>query len=70
MGDEGGFAPALNGTEDALDCIIKAIEEAGYKPGHEVTIALTVHSFEFFENGIYDYSIFEGAMCKRLVRSR
>lgn len=61
VGDEGGFAPALNGTEDALDSIIKAIEKAGYKPGEEVTIALDCAASEFFEDGIYDYSIFEGA---------
>ncbi len=60
VGDEGGFAPALNGTEDALDSIIMAIEKAGYKPGVDVTIALDCAASEFFDNGIYDYTKFEG----------
>jgi enolase len=61
VGDEGGFAPALDGTEDALESIIKAIENAGYKPGSDITIALDCAASEFFENGVYDYSKFEGA---------
>ncbi len=66
VGDEGGFAPALDGTEDALQCIIKAIEAAGYKPGRaceggDVSIGLDCASSEFFKDGIYDYSKFEGA---------
>ena len=60
VGDEGGFAPNLDGTEDALDTIIKAIENAGYKPEKEVMIALDCAAAEFYENGIYDYSLFEG----------
>ncbi|MDA3880309.1 MAG: phosphopyruvate hydratase [Prolixibacteraceae bacterium] len=60
VGDEGGFAPALNGTEDALDSIIKAIENAGYKPGSDVTIALDCAASEFFKDGVYDYTLFEG----------
>ncbi len=60
VGDEGGFAPALDGTEDALESIIKAIEAAGYKPGEEVTIALDCAASEFFKGGVYDYSLFEG----------
>jgi enolase len=60
VGDEGGFAPKLDGTEDALECILKAIEKAGYKPGKDITIALDCAASEFFENGIYDYSKFEG----------
>ena len=60
VGDEGGFAPALDSTEDALDTIIKAIESAGYRPGTEVMIALDCASSEFYENGIYDYTTFEG----------
>ena len=56
VGDEGGFAPALNGTEDALDCIIKAIEKAGYVPGKDVTIGLDCASSEFYEDGKYHYS--------------
>jgi len=61
VGDEGGFAPTLKGTEDALESIIAAIEKAGYKPGVDVTIGLDCASSEFYENGIYDYSKFEGA---------
>ena len=60
VGDEGGFAPALNGTEDALDSILKAIENAGYKPGSDVMIGLDCASSEFYKDGIYDYSKFEG----------
>lgn len=60
VGDEGGFAPALDGTEDALDCILKAINLAGYKAGEQVTIALDCASSEFYENGVYDYTKFEG----------
>jgi enolase len=60
VGDEGGFAPALNGTEDALESILKAIEKAGYKPGVDITIGLDCAASEFFVNGIYDYSKFEG----------
>jgi enolase len=60
VGDEGGFAPSLDGTEDALDCILKAVENAGYKPGSDITIALDCAASEFFENGVYDYSKFEG----------
>ena len=60
VGDEGGFAPELNGTEDALDTIIKAIENAGYKIGSEIMIALDCAAAEFYKNGVYDYTIFEG----------
>ncbi len=60
VGDEGGFAPALNGTEDALESIIIAIEKAGYKAGKDVTIGLDCAASEFFKDGIYDYSKFEG----------
>ncbi len=60
VGDEGGFAPALDGTEDALDSIIEAIKMAGYKPGEEVTIALDCASSEFYADGVYDYTKFEG----------
>ena len=59
VGDEGGFAPELNGTEDALDTIIKAIENAGYKIGSEIMIALDCAAAEFYKNGVYDYTIFE-----------
>lgn len=60
VGDEGGFAPSLNGTEDALDCILTAIKAAGYKPGKDVTIGLDCASSEFYMDGIYDYTKFEG----------
>jgi enolase len=60
VGDEGGFAPNLNGTEDALETIIKAIGAAGYKPGSDITIALDPASSEFYKDGIYNYSKFEG----------
>ncbi|HAH23469.1 MAG TPA: phosphopyruvate hydratase [Prolixibacteraceae bacterium] len=66
VGDEGGFAPKLDGTEDALNSIIKAIKNAGYKPGRaeekgDISIALDCAASEFYENGVYDYSKFEGA---------
>ncbi|MFR9166053.1 MAG: phosphopyruvate hydratase [Dysgonomonas sp.] len=60
VGDEGGFAPTLKGTDDALDSIIKAIEIAGYKPGKDVTLALDCAASEFFKDGVYDYTKFEG----------
>lgn len=60
VGDEGGFAPTLDGTEDALNCILEAIKRAGYKAGEQVTIALDCAASEFYEDGIYDYSKFEG----------
>ena len=61
VGDEGGFAPALNGPEDALNSILEAIRVAGYEPGKDVTIALDCASSEFFKEGVYDYTKFEGA---------
>ena len=60
VGDEGGFAPTLDGTEDALDTIAKAVEKAGYKFGDEVLIALDCASAEFYVDGKYDYAKFEG----------
>ncbi len=65
VGDEGGFAPELTGTEDALDCLMQAIRRAGYEPGKDVRIALDCASSEFFVDGIYDYSKFEGEKGKR-----
>ncbi len=64
VGDEGGFAPTFNGTEDAIETILKAIEKAGYKPGRkadggQVCLALDCAASEFFKDGIYDYSKFE-----------
>ncbi len=61
VGDEGGFAPTLKGTEDALESILEAIKKAGYVAGKDVTIALDCAASEFYKNGIYDYSKFEGA---------
>ena len=60
VGDEGGFAPALSGIDEALDLIVNAIETAGYVPGEHVTIALDCASSEFYLDGMYDYSKFEG----------
>lgn len=60
VGDEGGFAPTFDGTEDALDTIKKAVENAGYKFGDEVMIALDCAASEFYVNGKYDYTKFEG----------
>lgn len=65
VGDEGGFAPALNGTEDALDCIMEAIREAGYVPGRDVMIGMDCASSEFYKDGVYDYTLFEGAKGKK-----
>jgi enolase len=62
VGDEGGFAPALTGgTEEALEAILTAIKDAGYEPGKDITIALDCASSEFFVDGVYDYTKFEGA---------
>ncbi len=60
VGDEGGFAPTLDGTEDALDSIALAVEKAGYKFGDEVMVALDCAAAEFYVNGKYDYTKFEG----------
>ncbi len=60
VGDEGGFAPTLGGTEDVLETILKAITETGYKPGSDVTIALDCAASEFYKDGMYIYSKFEG----------
>lgn len=68
VGDEGGFAPALSGIEDALEMIMYAIDRAGYIPGRDVTIALDCAASEFYKNGVYDYRIFEGEKGKRLDR--
>lgn len=61
VGDEGGFAPTLNGTEDAIESIVKAIEAAGYKPGEDVMIGMDCASSEFYRDGLYDYTVFEGS---------
>ncbi|MDA9585050.1 phosphopyruvate hydratase, partial [Flavobacteriaceae bacterium] len=60
VGDEGGFAPTLDGTEDALDTIALAVKNAGYKLGDDIMIALDCAAAEFYEGGNYDYSKFEG----------
>ena len=60
VGDEGGFAPELEGVEDALNLIVQSIVESGYVPGNDVTIALDCASSEFYVDGRYDYSVFEG----------
>ena len=60
VGDEGGFAPALDGTEDALDSIVAAIKAAGYEPGKDVKIGMDCASSEFYKDGVYDYTVFEG----------
>lgn len=60
VGDEGGFAPTLAGTEDALDTIAKAVEKSGYKLGDEIWIALDCAAAEFYVAGKYDYTKFEG----------
>jgi len=65
VGDEGGFAPTFEGTEDAIETIKKAVEKAGYKFGEEVKIALDCASSEFYDNGVYDYTKFEGAKGKK-----
>jgi len=66
VGDEGGFAPKLDGTEDALNSILEAIVKAGYKPGRaedggDVSIGLDCAASEFYQDGIYNYAKFEGA---------
>ena len=60
VGDEGGFAPKLKGTEEAIETILYSIEMAGYKPGKDIMLALDCAASEFYRNGIYDYTIFEG----------
>ena len=60
VGDEGGFAPALSGTEDAIESILAAIKAAGYEPGKDVKIGMDCASSEFYKDGVYDYTIFEG----------
>ena len=69
VGDEGGFAPNLSGgTEEALNSIIAAIEAAGYSAGKDVTIAMDCAASEFYVDGKYDYTKFEGD--KGIIRNR
>ncbi|MGV3042553.1 surface-displayed alpha-enolase [Staphylococcus rostri] len=60
VGDEGGFAPTFEGTEDAVETILEAIKTAGYKPGEDVFLGFDCASSEFYEDGVYDYTKFEG----------
>lgn len=60
VGDEGGFAPALNGTEDAIETIELAVTRAGYSFGEDIVLALDCAAAEFYKEGVYDYQIFEG----------
>ena len=64
VGDEGGFAPTLDGTEDALDTIALAVKKAGYTLGDQIMIALDCAAAEFYVDGKYDYTKFEGAKGK------
>lgn len=66
VGDEGGFAPVISGTEEVLDMMMQAIDNAGYLPGRDVTLALDCASSEYYKEGLYDYAIFEGNGAKRL----
>ena len=68
VGDEGGFAPMLNSTEEALDLIMTAINDAGYFPKKDITLALDCASSEFYINGKYDYTLFEGPNARVLDR--
>ena len=70
VGDEGGFAPVLDGTEDALNCILAAIEAAGYEPFKHITIGLDCASSEFYHDGIYDYTKFEGTKGEKRTASK
>src|SRR6202008_498903 len=54
VGDEGGFAPNLASTDDAISFVMRAIENAGYKPGDQVALALDAAATEFFKNGKYN----------------
>ena len=65
VGDEGGFAPALNGTEEALDILVQAIKAAGYTPGTDITLALDCAASEYHRDGVYDYTLFEGPKGKK-----
>ena len=60
VGDEGGFAPRFEGTEDAVETILSAIKAAGLEPGKDVFLGFDCASSEFYSDGIYDYTKFEG----------
>ncbi len=68
VGDEGGFAPKVDGTEDAIECILKAIADAGYEAGKDITLAMDCASSEFYEDGVYDYTKFEGEGAAKRTR--
>ncbi len=76
VGDEGGFAPTLKGTEEALEVILEAIAAAGYRAGRaaegaDISLAMDCASSEFYDNGIYDYTKFEGdTAAKRTSREQ
>ena len=71
VGDEGGFAPALKGTEEALDILLQAIKAAGYTPGTDITLALDCAASEYHRDGVYDYTLFEGPSgCKRTSKEQ
>jgi enolase len=60
VGDEGGFAPKFEGTEDGIETILEAIEKAGYTPGKDIFLAFDCAASEFYKDGKYDYTKFEG----------
>lgn len=68
VGDEGGFAPKVKGTEDAIECILTAVKDAGYVPGKDITLAMDCAASEFYDDGIYDYTKFEGANAAKRTR--
>ena len=68
VGDEGGFAPSLKSTEQAIELILLAIDNAGYESGEDITLALDCASSEFYKDGRYDYRLFEGENAAVLTR--
>lgn len=60
VGDEGGFAPTFDGTEDAVETILAAIKKVGLEPGKDVFLGFDCASSEFYEDGVYNYAKFEG----------
>ncbi|HBK0420804.1 TPA: phosphopyruvate hydratase [Staphylococcus pseudintermedius] len=67
VGDEGGFAPKFEGTEDGIETILEAIKAAGLEPGKDVFLGFDCASSEFYENGVYDYTKFEGENAAKLT---
>ncbi|HBJ9579489.1 TPA: phosphopyruvate hydratase [Staphylococcus pseudintermedius] len=67
VGDEGGFAPKFEGTEDGVETILEAIKAAGLEPGKDVFLGFDCASSEFYENGVYDYTKFEGENVAKLT---